>query len=388
MMRVAVVIAGNGRTGAPRRLLSLAHQLRLAGVDASIVAHGKHEINDIARLWRVPCDELEAPVALRKGVLSGSFASKFFKFFMVLLFWLRQVIFFSRNQYDVIVLRSSLSGILYFPVYLLWGKRVVLDIDYEVQGGLVVAWSRRIAIHFCAVIIAQYSSVLEQISAGIKVDVIKRKFFSILPGIDVVALSAKAKARSMKLPSEPLVISHIGSICDRKNQLFSLRLLAQMVSDAECPLVVLRLVGGVDDEVYQDSLKNYVGINGLEDLVEFCGWRDDVSGVMAESDILLMPSRNEGVPNTIQEAMCLGVPVLASDAGGIPDVIVDGQSGFVIPLSQPDRWYECLKALICQPDVRSRLSVAAKDRAVRDFSLSHWAAAYLAVINKNIFGLG
>ncbi len=69
--------------------------------------------------------------------------------------------------------------------------------------------------------------------------------------------------------------------------------------------------------------------------VEFLGWRDDIASVLAELDLLVVPS-NEGLGRVILEAFSGGVPVVAFNSGGIPEVVTDGETGFLVQKATPD----------------------------------------------------
>jgi len=65
--------------------------------------------------------------------------------------------------------------------------------------------------------------------------------------------------------------------------------------------------------------------------VEFLGWRDDIGPVLADLDLLVIASKTEGMPRVMLEAFCAGVPVVAYPVGGIPEVITNGETGFLAP---------------------------------------------------------
>ena len=70
---------------------------------------------------------------------------------------------------------------------------------------------------------------------------------------------------------------------------------------------------------------------GVLDRVRFLGHRDDVAAVHAMSDVFVLPSRSEAFPNAVMEAMASGLPVVASDVGGIPELVRDGRTGRLVP---------------------------------------------------------
>ena len=85
---------------------------------------------------------------------------------------------------------------------------------------------------------------------------------------------------------------------------------------------------------------------GLESVVEFLGLRSDVPSLLAESQVAVVPSRwDEGFGYAVIEAMAAGIPVIASAAGGIPEIVVDGETGFLVPRGSPTEIARYLRLL-------------------------------------------
>jgi glycosyltransferase involved in cell wall biosynthesis len=92
------------------------------------------------------------------------------------------------------------------------------------------------------------------------------------------------------------------------------------------------------DGSLRSSVEAYVRMNGLEDRVSVMGWvpHDELPEILNKLRLLIMPSYTEGLPNVMLEAMACGTPVLATPVGAIPDVIVDGETGFLMPDNSPE----------------------------------------------------
>ena len=71
-----------------------------------------------------------------------------------------------------------------------------------------------------------------------------------------------------------------------------------------------------------NELKRQATVSGINDKVRFLGWRPDVAEVMSTFDVFVLPSLNEGMGKVLVEAMAMGKPIIASDIGGIPDLII------------------------------------------------------------------
>lgn len=95
------------------------------------------------------------------------------------------------------------------------------------------------------------------------------------------------------------------------------------------------LIGG--DGPLLDEIKNELKNNGSYNKVKFIGWipHDELPDYLNELKLLILPSYTEGLPNIILESMACGTPVLATSVGGIPDVIKDGESGFILEDNSP-----------------------------------------------------
>lgn len=95
------------------------------------------------------------------------------------------------------------------------------------------------------------------------------------------------------------------------------------------------------------------------------GFRDDLPSIMKGCDVLSLPSDHEGTPRVITEAMACGLPVVASDVGGIPEQVADGQSGLLVPARDGEALVDALQALLEDPDRRRSMAKVGRDRVER-----------------------
>lgn len=107
---------------------------------------------------------------------------------------------------------------------------------------------------------------------------------------------------------------------------------------------------------------------GVERAVIFTGERSDVPELLAAADIFVLPSVSEGLPISILEAMTAGKPVVATSVGGIPELIVDGETGLLTPARDAGSLAEALIRLAGDPELRARMGAAGKARAQIEFS--------------------
>jgi glycosyltransferase involved in cell wall biosynthesis len=108
----------------------------------------------------------------------------------------------------------------------------------------------------------------------------------------------------------------------------------------------------------------------VEGAVEFREWLGDPRAVFQEADVVVLPSRSEGFGRVLVEAACLGKPVVASRVGGIPEVVVDGVTGLLVPPENPAALAEAVVTLLRDPAIRARLGAAGRERALAHFTAS------------------
>lgn len=99
----------------------------------------------------------------------------------------------------------------------------------------------------------------------------------------------------------------------------------------------------------------------LGDRVHFLGWATDLPTLYGALDIVVLTSRNEGTPLTLMEAGAAGVPVVATRVGGVPEVVKDGQTGFVLPAGDAQALAAKVELLLSDPEVAHAMGEAARD---------------------------
>jgi glycosyltransferase involved in cell wall biosynthesis len=115
------------------------------------------------------------------------------------------------------------------------------------------------------------------------------------------------------------------------------------------------------------SLKALVHHQGLEDTVRFIGYVDPVDPYTAGCDIFVLPSRWEGMPNAVMEAMALGVPIVATRVNGINELMVENETGLIIPHSDVNALSGALETLLDNHALGLKFSQAARERVERCF---------------------
>jgi glycosyltransferase involved in cell wall biosynthesis len=116
---------------------------------------------------------------------------------------------------------------------------------------------------------------------------------------------------------------------------------------------------------------------GVADRVHFLGHVSQPLGVIAEADVYVMSSREEGLGTSVLDAMARGIPVASTSAGGLPEMLHEG-GGILVPPRNPDALAGAVRRILCDPDLRQRV-VNQASRTVESFSAERMAAEVLAV---------
>lgn len=148
------------------------------------------------------------------------------------------------------------------------------------------------------------------------------------------------------------------------------------------PTARLLLVGSGEQE---QSLRAQVARLGLAGSVIFAGMRSDVPDVLRGSDLVVLPSiYGENLPTVLMEAGGCGRPVVASDVGGISDIVADGETGLLTPPGDSPAIAAAVLRLLADADLRDRMGEAGRRRMERLFDARLWARSLHAVYRKAI----
>jgi glycosyltransferase involved in cell wall biosynthesis len=119
---------------------------------------------------------------------------------------------------------------------------------------------------------------------------------------------------------------------------------------------------------YREELKRQTIKLGLQDRVIFTGFRLDVPRILSSLALSVLPSLNEGLSNSLLESMAAAVPVVTTTVGGNPEVVVDGETGFLVPPRNPDALADAICRVLLTPGLRNRLGQAGRQRVLTHFS--------------------
>jgi glycosyltransferase involved in cell wall biosynthesis len=135
----------------------------------------------------------------------------------------------------------------------------------------------------------------------------------------------------------------------------------------------------VGDGPMRAELTELARTAGVASRVHWAGFRNDVHTFLAGCDLFVHPSLSDAFPTVLLEAMAAGVPVVASNVGGVPEIVVPGSTGALVPAGDAERLASVIAAMLADPATLERMRVAAQERAAREFSTAAWISRLDAV---------
>jgi glycosyltransferase involved in cell wall biosynthesis len=122
---------------------------------------------------------------------------------------------------------------------------------------------------------------------------------------------------------------------------------------------------------------------GLGDIVHFPGWREDAARWIACADAFVLTSRSEGLPMAALEAMALGIPIIATSVGDLPEVLRGGEAGILVPVGAPQDVANAIVRLARDPLAAARVGRAGRTRVAQAYSQDAMVDAYTALYGRN-----
>lgn len=135
-------------------------------------------------------------------------------------------------------------------------------------------------------------------------------------------------------------------------------------------------------EVRDRNIEQLASNPHIQSRVHFTGYRSDAIRILGALDINTAPSRREGLPKSVIEGMAQGIPAVVTNAGGLPEIIDDGENGFVVEIDDLDAFTRQLTTLIAEPELRDRMGKRAKEKMLRSFDITRTVESTAAVYHQ------
>ena len=193
-------------------------------------------------------------------------------------------------------------------------------------------------------------------------------------GIDIEAFrsqhpEARARLRtSFGLSDETPVLITVAVLRPPKGIEFMIRAFA-MLCESE-PEAHYLIVGAGTDGPRLEALARELGVSSR---IQFTGMRDDIPALLAASDIFVLPSLTEALPTVLAEAAASAKPVVATSVGGAPEMLVEGETGLLVPPGDPEALAGACRRLLASPELCRRMGEAGQRLAIDRFDLEQQA---------------
>lgn len=371
---------GSNFTGAPRVVINLLENLDLEQIDPIFVTQKESELTKYlqAKNFTVKIIPLPKIIAVEDGKVFNYSLFRKIKAFQALLSYNKSIgKFISENSIDCVWARNIKSVLLVSFSARLSKIPCIWDIGLERESLSMKP------IHWLGLLLSntvvteakcQYNKVFGSVASAL----FSRKLKTIYPGISINSLQDNLSDIELNKShnNNRINILNVATIHPRKNQMMLLKGASQLLS--KYPNIQISFAGSIGDKAYFDECQEFVSNNNLSKNVTFLGWQDNVSKLMRQNDFLVLCSNNEGIPYVIHEAMHLNLPVIATDVGGIPEIVQDRINGFLVRKGNLDELItvldECFACI--GTEVISKIKESAYSTVNGKFSLENWSRSY------------
>lgn len=236
--------------------------------------------------------------------------------------------------------------------------------------------------------VQRYIAVSEDLSYWLKatVAVPEKRVVQIYNGVDHAKFTGGQRNVSAVLPGnfklpDVLVVGTVGRLAAVKNQISLVRAFHRAVLDAPELADRLRLVL-VGDGPMRLQIETEIESLGLSGSIWLAGNRDDIPQLLQAMDIFVLPSLGEGVSNTILEAMATGLPILATNVGGNPELVRDGENGMLVAVDDDDALATAILSLAKSPELRAAMGARSSERVTQSFNWDKTVDRYMSVYDE------
>ncbi len=270
------------------------------------------------------------------------------------------------------------------PQPLIWGAPAARLIDaalVHTKHGANPSSERQLQLRRAAARLADAYVAVSAVTAEVarqKREVAESKLWTIPNGIDLDRFTRPPDERSvvraaLGIAPDAVVAITVARLAPEKNQTLMIAAMAPLLA----PKAQLVLVGDGSERAKLEQQRQALGERAR--FVHLLGVRNDTPSLLAASDLFLLSSTTEGLPLVIPEAMAARLPVVSTNVGGISTVIVEGESGYLVPPGDEAALRQRIVKLLDDRALRERLGERGHDLAMQRYGLERVVREYLAV---------
>lgn len=272
---------------------------------------------------------------------------------------------------------GNLSGAIFY--YLKTGNRYLTDVQikdkFEYEYHLALEYS---GYHCSDYIHTQSNWMREKIINQFSISA--NKLITFPYGMDIEGFLNFSKGENaITRPNDKKVILFTGRLVYLKGLQYlidSLAILKQERSDWECWIL--------GEGLLQNELQEQCKRLGLTNDVKFLGVSDNVPHFLRQADIFVLPGLQDTQPHSVMEAQLSGIPVIVSDAAGLPEMVIDGDNGLVVEAGNSHQLYLQIKYLLENPFIRNQFAIRAKEWAQERWSVDKMVNNFLSLYKHAI----
>jgi glycosyltransferase involved in cell wall biosynthesis len=289
----------------------------------------------------------------------------------------RLVAFLLKEGVDILHTHNYYTGVYGVPAARLARLRVIHgqhSFNHDARTNEILNRRNEVALCRLASHVSCVSRELEEIVC-LDFGTPRRKVTTILNGVDFLAFAPDKERRArtragLGIAGGEVLVGSVGRLHYQKNYRLLISVAAELFRHIPGRLL---LVGDGPDA---QELLELARSQGAMDKIIMAGERKDVSDLMRAMDVFVLPSRFEGLPNVVLEAMCAGLPVIASNVGAIPSLVENGSSGFVFPSGNAGQLSENLERLLEDKGLRTSMGERGRAIAIGSFSIERMVEQY------------
>lgn len=192
--------------------------------------------------------------------------------------------------------------------------------------------------------------------------------------IEIAPEERAALRAELGAPGAGPLIGNIAWFADHKGQVYLVEAAPRILAAHPDARIVL-----IGDGELRSALEDRARELGVENQVLLPGWRTDIPRCLKSMDLFVMSSHLEGLGTGVLDAMAAGTPVVATGAGGIPEIVIDGETGLLVPVRDPDALAEAVVRMLDEPGLAGRCRTAGHLRVREKFSVDAMVEGTLAV---------
>jgi glycosyltransferase involved in cell wall biosynthesis len=271
-------------------------------------------------------------------------------------------------------LAAKIAGV---PI-IITGRRATMEEKYKTWFG---QWLQNFSNLWATAIITNSAAVRDECLQR-DAFVTKHKIQVIYNGIDVNCYVATHDPITTKqhlyIPEHVQIVGIIASLQPRKGHRDFLRAAVRVLQT--CPNTVFLIIGR--DDGSRSELEAFTETLGIRDTVIFTGERSDIPDMLAMLDVQVSSSFIEGVSNALLEGMAAGKPIVATAMAGNPEIVAPGQTGFLVPPSDPDALAEAIIRLLTNRELRMQMGMMGRQRVETIFRMQQMVQQTEALYQK------